>query len=93
MEIDDWVKKEDLHLPLLLERLQYVLAPVNAQLLIIINAQHQENLWSEFIFPRTTENEITRHKFVRNQTSQILLLTELLTFQSFMWPNTQCFII
>lgn len=44
MKIDDWVKKKDLHLPLLLERLQHVLFPVNVQLLIIINGQHQEKL-------------------------------------------------
>lgn len=51
MKIDDWVKKKDLHLPLLLERLQHVLFPVNVQLLIIINGQHQEKLKS-LHFPR-----------------------------------------
>lgn len=83
MKTGDCVKKKGLHLPLLLERLQHVLPPVNAQLLIIINAQHQEKLWSEFTFCWTTENEITRHKFARSQTSKILLLTELLIFHSF----------
>lgn len=83
MKIDDWVRKKDLHLPLLLERLRHMLPPVNAQLLVIIDAQHQEKLQSEFTFSWTTENEITRHKFVRNQTSGILLLTELLIFHSF----------
>lgn len=83
MKIDDWVKKKALHLPLLLERLQHVLPPVNEQLLIIINAQHQEKLQSEFTCSWTTENEVIRPKFVRNQTSGILLLTELLGFHSF----------
>lgn len=50
MKIDDWMKEKKLHLPFLLERLQHVLLlPVNVQLLIIINCQHQEKLHSEFV--------------------------------------------
>lgn len=88
MKIDDWVRKKDLHLPFLLERQQHVLpVPVNVQLLI--NCQHQEKLHSEFAFSLTKESAVTSNTLLRNQTSGILLLMELLLFHSL----TQCFII
>lgn len=66
MKIDDWMKKGR-PLPLLLDRLQRMLPPANAQLLVIISAQHKAKIWSEFTFSWATENELTNHRSVSKQ--------------------------